>query len=232
MRNAFFQLKEAGLTDLLVWCAASGADNPALCPAFRVRRGRRATWLAMTSYVGSRASGYPPDSVSFRRYAGAPRRLQPPRTRCGHRARGGLALRLAGARLGKDPESGRCTKGKQTPWQGIASYGGKAAPTRATLRQFNQGLAVLSDFEPKSRSIVRSSETIFAFLKVFNFGESEISILPTDRPVEECGTATWSACCLPCWAGLPFSPPPRQPRSLSNLYSYHLRGRIRGCRIY
>ncbi len=33
----------------------------------------------MIRYVRSRASGYPPDSVSFRRYAGAPRRLQPPR---------------------------------------------------------------------------------------------------------------------------------------------------------
>ena len=65
---------------------------------------------------------------------------------CGHRARGGFALRLTGARLGKDPESGRCARGKQTLWQGIASYGGKAAPTRATLQQFDRGLAVLSDF--------------------------------------------------------------------------------------
>jgi hypothetical protein len=120
----------------------------------------------MTRYVGSRASGYPPDSVSFRRSAGAPRRLQPPRTRCGHRARGGLALRLAGARLGKDPESGRCTKDKQQPWQGIASYEGKAAPTRATLDKFNRHLAVLDDFAPKSRSIARSSETVFSFLRV------------------------------------------------------------------
>jgi hypothetical protein len=54
---------------------------------------------------------------------------------CGHRARGGLALRLAGARLGKDPGSGRCAKGKQQHWQGIASYEGKAAPTRATLQR-------------------------------------------------------------------------------------------------
>jgi hypothetical protein len=134
MRNAFFQLRKAGLTVSIGVVCGQWYDNPTLCPAFRVRRGQRATWLAMTRYVGSRASGYPPDPGSFRRYAGAPRRPQPPRTRCGHRARGGLALRLAGARLGKDPGSGRCTKGKQQPWQGIASYEGKAAPTRATLQ--------------------------------------------------------------------------------------------------
>jgi hypothetical protein len=84
---------------------------------------------------------------------------------CGHRARGGFALRLAGARLGKDPGSGECTKGKQQLGQGIASYGGKAAPTRATRNKFNRGLDVLSVSAPKSRSIARSSETIFAVLK-------------------------------------------------------------------
>jgi len=46
-------------------------DEPALCPAFRVRRGRRQQCAAMTSYVGSRASGYPPDLMPFRRSAGA-----------------------------------------------------------------------------------------------------------------------------------------------------------------
>jgi len=94
---------------------------------------------------------------------------------CGHRARGGLALRLAGARLGKDPGSGRCTKGKQQLRQGIASYGGKAAPTRATLQQFNRSLTVLSDFAPKSRSISRSSETIFAVLTFWFFADQKIS---------------------------------------------------------
>jgi len=47
-------------------------DNPALRPAFRVRRGSHLGFGSTTGYVGSRASGYPPDLVSFRRCAGAP----------------------------------------------------------------------------------------------------------------------------------------------------------------
>lgn len=45
--------------------------HPPLCPAFRVRRGERATGVDTTRHDGSRASGYPPDFVSFRRRAGA-----------------------------------------------------------------------------------------------------------------------------------------------------------------
>ncbi len=130
----------------------------------------------MTRYGWSRASGYPPDPVSFRRYAGAPHRLQPPRTRCGHRARGGLALRLAGTRLGKDPGSGGCTKGKQRHRQGIASHEGKAAPTRATLKRVRSrvGCSQRIDAE-KSLDRGRSSETIFCVLEILDFGQSEIS---------------------------------------------------------
>jgi len=66
----------------------------------------------MTRYVGSRASCYPPDSVSFRRFAGARADCGLPRAYVDKRARGGLALRLAGARLGKYPESGGCARSK------------------------------------------------------------------------------------------------------------------------
>ncbi len=60
--------KEAGLTNSVGMVRDNVVlHNPALCPAFRVRRGRRSTCVAMTRYVGSRASGYPPDLVSFRR---------------------------------------------------------------------------------------------------------------------------------------------------------------------
>jgi hypothetical protein len=45
--------------------------HPPLRPAFRVRRGRRAAGVDTTRHDGSRASGYPPDFVSFRRRAGA-----------------------------------------------------------------------------------------------------------------------------------------------------------------
>lgn len=47
---------------------ASDRDpNPTLCPAFRVRRGSSYANGSMTRYVGSRASGYPPDFMPFRR---------------------------------------------------------------------------------------------------------------------------------------------------------------------
>lgn len=45
--------------------------HPPLHPAFRVRRGERSTGVDTTRHDGSRASGYPPDFVSFRRRAGA-----------------------------------------------------------------------------------------------------------------------------------------------------------------
>jgi hypothetical protein len=41
--------------------------RPALCPAFRVRRGRRSPCDGMSTHAGSRASGYPPDFAPFRR---------------------------------------------------------------------------------------------------------------------------------------------------------------------
>ena len=45
--------------------------DPTLCPAFRVRRGGRSACSDMTGYIGSRASGYPPDFVPFRLHLGA-----------------------------------------------------------------------------------------------------------------------------------------------------------------
>ena len=44
-------------------CVREGRNNPSLRPAFRVRRGLYTICGSMTSYLGSRASGYPPDSV-------------------------------------------------------------------------------------------------------------------------------------------------------------------------
>src|ERR1700733_10484963 len=52
--------------------ATGRGDNPALSPAFRVRRGSQTLFGSTTRYIGSRASGYPPDLVPFRRCAGAP----------------------------------------------------------------------------------------------------------------------------------------------------------------
>jgi hypothetical protein len=52
--------------------APDRGDDPTLRPAFRVRRGTRPVFGSMTRHDGSRASGYPPDVVSFRRCAGAP----------------------------------------------------------------------------------------------------------------------------------------------------------------
>jgi hypothetical protein len=52
--------------------APGRGDNPALRPAFRVRRGTHRRFGSTPGYFGSRASGYPPDLVSFGRCAGAP----------------------------------------------------------------------------------------------------------------------------------------------------------------
>ena len=52
-------------------------DNPALSPALRVRRGSPQLFGLTTDSIGSRASGYSPDLVPFRRCAGAPRPTAP-----------------------------------------------------------------------------------------------------------------------------------------------------------
>ncbi len=69
---------------------ASGAragvlGHLSLCPAFRVRRGSSSTDGFMTRYVGSRASGYPPDFGPFRR--------------CGHRRLRPLHARMWASRV-------------------------------------------------------------------------------------------------------------------------------------
>jgi len=128
----------------------------------------------MTRHVGSRASCYPPDSVSFRRSAGARADCGLPRAYVVKRARGGLALRLAGARLGKYPESGGCADREQQIPTGISRYGGKAAPTRATLHQSRSEKRSFSAAKkPLDRG--RSSETILQlFFAISCFDDFQI----------------------------------------------------------
>ena len=130
-----------------------------------------------------------PNSVSFRRFAGARADCGRSARVCGHRARGGLALRLAGAGLGKYPEVGRvCQRVSSTLGQGIARYDGKAAPTRATLHQARSGKRAFSAAE-KSLDRGRSSETIscsfpfsrFLVSTTFKFGIFQISIVQRSR---------------------------------------------------
>jgi hypothetical protein len=141
----------------MVWCGPYGINNPALCPAFRVRRGRRAKCCAMTRYAGSRASGYPPDCVSFR-----PRwdacRLRPPSNAKAFSAvlPFDSLVRILGnprSRAGVPNPSNR--KG-----QGIPEYEGKATPTRATLRQAPGGprpvLSIASGNRARSWAIERT----------------------------------------------------------------------------
>ena len=113
----------------------------------------------MTRYVGSRASCYPPDSVSFRRFAGARADCGLPRANVGI-ARGATlpfgSLELAS---GNTRSRAGVPTASTTLWQGIARYDGKAAPTRATLHQARSGkqafltAEVLDDPTLKSRSI-------------------------------------------------------------------------------
>jgi len=115
MQNAF-HLKKSGMqigAAIMTQPVVSDLSNtihPPLRPAFRVRRGTRTAWVDMTRHVGSRASCYPPDFVSFRRragalFAGAPRR---------HRSLGrSPPPSLWGALFGNATKSGGCTDGNE-----------------------------------------------------------------------------------------------------------------------
>ena len=119
----------------------------------------------MTRYVGSRASCYPPDSVSFRRFAGARADCGLPRAYVDTRARGGLALRLAGARLGKYPESGGCARSKHHDTAGDTEIRRESSadardPPPSALRK----ATVLSGRKvARSQSIERNNFAIFRF---------------------------------------------------------------------
>ena len=87
----------------------------------------------MTCYVGSRASGYPPDPVPFRRCAGAPRRLRPHRKRGRFRASSPSSSweSCSGRRHGVGRDSPRV----MIVLSRATVSSGPAAPTRATLQR-------------------------------------------------------------------------------------------------
>ena len=88
----------------------------------------------MTGYDGSRASGYPPDLVPFRRPLG--RRADFDRW-------GGLALQRSGEHFGNVPRSGGCANGKHLVPTGDDSPRRQAAPTRATLQHVQHDRATV-----------------------------------------------------------------------------------------
>jgi hypothetical protein len=93
----------------------------------------------MTGYDGSRASGYPPDLMPFRRYAGAPRRLRPLARMWPLRARR-LALRLSGeSRSGAVMRSGGDATRTDQSYPAGAVHDGqqrrRARPNQAWLDQ-------------------------------------------------------------------------------------------------
>ena len=150
----------------MVWCATGRLDNPSLRPAFRVRRGRRAAIVDMTRHVGSRASGYPPDFVPFRRragalFAGAPRR---------HRSLGrSRPPSLWGALFGNVTKSGGCTNRDEISRLAQTRPDGKqrrrARPSNRPTPESDRSQRSGAE---KSLDRGRSSETFFA-----DFGISE-----------------------------------------------------------
>jgi len=122
----------------------------------------------MTRHVGSRASCYPPDSVSFRRFAGALRRLRPSARACGHTRAGRPCPAARGGSPREIPGVGRVCQ------QQAARYGeryrdmtGKqrrrARPSNRALRKANvlNGRSSRRSAAEKSLDRGRSSETIF-----------------------------------------------------------------------
>jgi hypothetical protein len=121
--------------------------------------------------------GLPARPRVFSALAGASRRLLPPHARyVGIRARGGLALRLAGARLGKPPGSGGYTKGKQYARAGDNAVRRDSSADARDPRQVQSGkrsfstVKVLNDRRRKvARSILRSIERNDFSISVFDF---------------------------------------------------------------
>jgi len=107
--------------------SAKSGIHPALYPAFRVRRGTRSPCVDIRGYIGSRASGYPPDLVSFRRALG-----RPPTSTAGAVS---PSISLGESCSGKSRGRAGMPTDRDRFRHGISSYGGKAAPTRATLQR-------------------------------------------------------------------------------------------------
>ena len=89
----------------------------------------------MTRNVGSRASCYPPDSVSFRRFAGARADCGLPRANVDIARGAALPFGSLALASGNTRSRAGVPTASNTLWQGIARYDRKAAPTRATLQQ-------------------------------------------------------------------------------------------------
>ena len=124
----------------------------------------------MTRNVGSRASCYPPDSVSFRRFAGARADCGLPRANVDIARGAALPFGSLALASGNTRSRAGVPTASSTVWQGIARYDGKAAPTRATLQQDDSGkrpfsaAEVLDDRRPKNCSI--AVDRAKQFLKV------------------------------------------------------------------
>jgi hypothetical protein len=129
----------------------------------------------MTRYVGSRASCYPPDSVSFRRFAGARADCGLPRAYVVIARGAALPFGSLGLASGNTRSRAGVPGASSTLWQGIARYDGKVAPTRATLHQARSGKRPFSAAE-KSLDRGRSSETIlqFSVLAISCFNDFQI----------------------------------------------------------
>jgi len=112
----------------------------------------------MTRYAGSRASGYPPDFMPFRRSAGA----TPTSTACKN---AGTFLQAVspsvslGRNVRESPEVGRVYQRQRPILTRDTDIQKKAAPTRATPNKLGSGrdgpqrIKVLADQSAKSRTI-------------------------------------------------------------------------------
>lgn len=138
---------------------------------------------------------------------------------CGHRTRGGFALGSLELASGKSWSRAGVPRVNEDARQGIPAYGGKAAPTRATLHQAHSGKRPFSTVwfstvrcrkVARSRSIERNDFVDFGIPKspIFGFSVSRFRVLAISQfsrfPIEKesrnghgrrawaCGG--WSAC--------------------------------------
>jgi hypothetical protein len=126
----------------------------------------------MTRYVGSRASGYPPDLVSFRRCAGAPADCVRLRW-----CSGVLALQARwGELFGKPPRSGGGAQGDRPVLAGVNDSRRTAAPTRATRPAWAQSSNCSRKFGARSRSSERNELSVLTFPPIQQMEKTEFVI--------------------------------------------------------
>ena len=129
-----------------------------------------------------------PNSVSFRRFAGARADCGLPRAYVGIARGAALPCGSLVLASGNTRSRAGVPTVSSTLGQGIPRYDGKAAPTRATLHQARSGKRAFSAAE-KSLDRGRSSETIscsfpfsrFLVSTTFKFGIFQISIVQRSR---------------------------------------------------